>query len=232
MYKRMVAGKNRRERAAAAKEKAAADDDAEHPEEDEFDGAFDEELSSEAENADPVPVGEIESQDHWATRMVAGKPLSFFAADDSSVDKNPCTVSEKFIDGHDVTVDTLKVLKHVWGHDQFRFGQAEAIRRILGCRSTLLLLATGSGKSLAYQLPSLLLSSLCNGLTLVVTPLISLMRDQIKHLPKEFQAICMSLESADASGYSSVLQRLASGQVQLMFVSPERLASPRFHDLM
>ncbi|KAJ1948608.1 hypothetical protein FBU59_001516, partial [Linderina macrospora] len=243
MYKRMVSGKNRRERAAVAKEKATAeDDDAEHPDDDdEFDGAFDEDLGEEAEVAgepkegevaSPVLAEDVKRQDQLASRLIAGKPQSFFSADESSAEQYSCTVNQRFTNGHTVKLDLLKVLKHVWGHDQFRFGQAEAIKRVLDCRSTLLLLSTGSGKSLAYQLPSLLLSSLSKGLTLVVTPLISLMRDQIKHLPKELQAICMSLESGDASSHSSMLQRLASGQVQLVFVSPERLASPQFHDLM
>ncbi|KAG5189262.1 hypothetical protein JKP88DRAFT_135934, partial [Tribonema minus] len=66
-------------------------------------------------------------------------------------------------------------LRRVFGHGAFREGQLWAIERVLAGRSTLLVQATGAGKSLAYQLPALLLP----GLTVVVSPLVSLMEDQV-----------------------------------------------------
>ncbi|KAI8321266.1 ATP-dependent DNA helicase [Martensiomyces pterosporus] len=177
-------------------------------------------------------------------RKIAGRLLSDFVAAGGSGHPCVCTVSSAFACGrspHGYTpgaarkethLDLRKILRHVWGHDEFRHGQMEAMKRILGARSTLLLLATGSGKSLAYQLPSLVLSSVFSGLTLVITPLISLMRDQIRHLPRGLQAICMSFESSSAAESSDIPSRLMSGQVQLLFISPERLASPRFQELI
>ncbi|KAJ2494571.1 hypothetical protein IWW47_004541, partial [Coemansia sp. RSA 2052] len=129
-------------------------------------------------------------------------------------------------------IDLRKVLAHAWEFCGFKPGQVGAIKRVLEARSTLLLLATGAGKSLVYQLPSLVLSSLYSGLTLVITPLIALMRDQIRHLPNSLQALCMSFESAGKDSYSDAASRLSSGQVQLLFVSPERLQTPRFKALM
>ncbi|KAJ2799922.1 hypothetical protein H4S07_005306, partial [Coemansia furcata] len=131
-----------------------------------------------------------------------------------------------------MAIDLRKVLTNTWGFHEFKPGQVSAIRRVLEAKSTLLLLATGAGKSLVYQLPSLVLSSVYSGLTLVVTPLIALMRDQMRHLPDGLQAICMSIESASKDSYNDAASRLLSGQIQLLFVSPERLQSPRFQALM
>lgn len=73
----------------------------------------------------------------------------------------------------------LKLLKLTHGYDSFRDGQLEAIKMVLSGKSTMLVLPTGAGKSLCYQLPALVLP----GITLVVSPLVALMIDQLKHLP-------------------------------------------------
>jgi len=74
-----------------------------------------------------------------------------------------------------------QVLVRFFGHEQFREGQRESIERVLGNQSTLLIVPTGGGKSLCYQLPALVLAE--RGLTLVVCPLISLMQDQMRLMP-------------------------------------------------
>ncbi|KAJ2105038.1 hypothetical protein IW146_008402, partial [Coemansia sp. RSA 922] len=171
---------------------------------------------------------------------IAGQPLSFYAPDADSNPSDVClldmarsnTPSQDRGKEEAVAVDLRKVLARAWGFGEFKPGQVCAIKRVLEAQSTLLLLATGAGKSLAYQLPSLVLSSVYAGLTLVVTPLIALMRDQIRHLPDGLQALCMSFESGGKDSYSDAASRLSSGQIQLLFVSPERLQSPRFQELM
>ncbi|KAJ2559973.1 hypothetical protein GGH95_004897, partial [Coemansia sp. RSA 1836] len=170
---------------------------------------------------------------------IAGQPLSFFTPDASSSPSEvcaldvPCPGLPGQAGAKEATaIDLRKVLAHAWEFCGFKPGQVGAIKRVLEARSTLLLLATGAGKSLVYQLPSLVLSSLYSGLTLVITPLIALMRDQIRHLPNSLQALCMSFESAGKDSYSDAASRLSSGQVQLLFVSPERLQTPRFKALM
>jgi hypothetical protein len=76
----------------------------------------------------------------------------------------------------------------VFGHKAFRGEQLEVIRRVLQRRSVLGIMPTGSGKSLCYQLPALLLP----GLTVVVSPLLALMRDQLSRLPKELPGGCLA----------------------------------------
>lgn len=76
-------------------------------------------------------------------------------------------------------VNLVKLLKLVYGYDSFRDGQLEAIRMVLAGKSTMLVLPTGAGKSLCYQIPSMILP----GITLVVSPLVALMIDQLKQLP-------------------------------------------------
>merc|ERR1719375_2546890 len=73
------------------------------------------------------------------------------------------------------------VLRQQFGHSSFRPGQEEAIASVLAGKSTLLLLSTGSGKSLCYQLPAWVLRE--EGITLVISPLLSLMGDQLARLP-------------------------------------------------
>ena len=77
-----------------------------------------------------------------------------------------------------VPAQARKLLKNVFGFDDFRGGQADVIRRLLEGRSTLAIFPTGGGKSLCYQLPALML----DGLTVVISPLIALMKDQIDFL--------------------------------------------------
>jgi len=117
--------------------------------------------------------------------------------------------------------DLTAVLQQVFGHSDFRPGQQEAILSVLGGHQTLLLLATGSGKSLCYQLPAYLLRE--EGLTLVVSPLISLMADQLMRLPSCLRgAVCSGQQSRDTA--REVMRAVRARLVDVLFVSPERLA--------
>jgi ATP-dependent DNA helicase RecQ len=117
------------------------------------------------------------------------------------------------------------ILKEIFGFDSFRPGQEEAIRAVLDGRDTLAVMPTGGGKSLCYQVPALM----CEGLTVVVSPLISLMKDQVDSLLQS------SVEGAATlhSGLSpeerwEVERRVRSGEIRMLYVAPERLRSLEF----
>ena len=120
--------------------------------------------------------------------------------------------------------DKTKVLKKYWGYDSFRPLQAEIIDSLLQGCDTLALLPTGGGKSICYQLPALMLDGLC----LVVSPLISLMKDQVQQLSNRgIKAACL------VSGTSGIEQEIVynnciHGKVKLLYVSPERLKQQSF----
>jgi ATP-dependent DNA helicase RecQ len=116
------------------------------------------------------------------------------------------------------------ILKEHFGYSSFKKGQEQIIESILQGRDTLGIMPTGGGKSVCYQLPALLFQ----GLTLVISPLISLMKDQVDALdslgiPGTF--INSSLSFAEVEGR---INQAARGQYKLLYVAPERLESARF----
>lgn len=117
-------------------------------------------------------------------------------------------------------------LKKYWGHDNFRPQQEEIIKSVLEGINTLVLLPTGGGKSICYQIPALMLS----GITLVISPLVALMKDQVENLEKkEIGALAlhsgMSKKEIDIS-----LSNAQKGRFKLIYVSPERLNSKAFQE--
>ncbi|KAJ3675445.1 hypothetical protein LUZ60_004487 [Juncus effusus] len=124
----------------------------------------------------------------------------------------------------DLTEENLRnLLKLSHGFELFREGQIDAIKRAVLGESTMLVLPTGAGKSLCYQIPALILP----GVTLVVSPLIALMIDQLKKLPPVLPA---GLLSSNQTGEESLetLNRLCSGEIKVLFVSPERFLNSEF----
>lgn len=120
--------------------------------------------------------------------------------------------------------DLESVLHRSFGHTSFRPGQEQVIASLLAGRSALALFPTGAGKSLCYQLPSLLL----DGLTVVVSPLIALMKDQVESLEARGIAAARldsSLTPAEAAG---VYERIRAGGLKLLYIAPERLTSEQF----
>lgn len=117
-----------------------------------------------------------------------------------------------------------ETLKSVFGYDAFRLSQSEVIKRTLSQESSLVIMPTGGGKSICYQLPALLL----DGLTLVVSPLISLMQDQVGAL----RANGIYADSMNSSGtYKDELaiqQQVLNNELKLLYISPERAVSPGF----
>jgi ATP-dependent DNA helicase RecQ len=112
----------------------------------------------------------------------------------------------------------------VWGYAELRPLQAEAMLASLCGRDALVVLATGGGKSLCYQAPALLRE----GLTCVISPLISLMQDQVAGLAESGVAAAMLTSAQDGGEKRAVMERLARGELTLLFVAPERLVQPGF----
>ena len=119
----------------------------------------------------------------------------------------------------------LSVLKEIFGFDSFRPGQEDVINAVLEGRDTLAVMPTGGGKSLCYQVPALMRESL----TVVVSPLISLMKDQVDSLLQSSVAEAAALHSGlSPEERWEVERRVRSGGIRLLYVAPERLRSLEF----
>jgi len=121
-----------------------------------------------------------------------------------------------------------QILENTFGFTEFREGQAEVISRLLEGRSTLAVFPTGAGKSLCYQLPALAL----DGLTVVISPLIALMKDQIDFLVGRGVAAARLDSSLEREEAVQAYRDLRSGRTRLLYVSPERLGNERFLQLL
>ncbi|RXZ84650.1 DNA helicase RecQ [Paenibacillaceae bacterium] len=121
-----------------------------------------------------------------------------------------------------------QLLKRTYGYDTFRKGQREIITGLIGGKDTLAILPTGGGKSICYQIPALLLE----GTTLVVSPLISLMKDQVDALNRLGVPAAFLNSSLSAAEYRDIVRNAAAGEYKLLYVAPERLDAPMFAALM
>ena len=124
------------------------------------------------------------------------------------------------------TTDPAQVLQEVFGYGAFRGPQAEIVEHVVGGGSALVLMPTGGGKSLCYQIPALCRS----GVGVVVSPLIALMQDQVEGLRQAGVRAAALNSSLEASQASAVWRALEQGELDLLYVSPERLLSPGFLD--
>jgi ATP-dependent DNA helicase RecQ len=109
-------------------------------------------------------------------------------------------------------------LKNAFGYDDFRPGQAKAIESVLAGDDTLVVLPTGGGKSVCYQVPALILP----GLTVVVSPLISLMKDQVDALEARNLPAAFINSTLTSSQVADRLARAARGEIRLLYLAPER----------
>ncbi|HKE77713.1 MAG TPA: RecQ family ATP-dependent DNA helicase [Solirubrobacteraceae bacterium] len=126
----------------------------------------------------------------------------------------------------------LTTLQSVFGFEAYRPGQAEAVAAVTGPgppRDVLVVMPTGAGKSLCYQLPALMRDDL----TVVVSPLVSLMQDQVQALERVApgRAVLVNAQQ-DVEHNRAALRRAADGQVRLLYVAPERFSSPGFADAL
>ena len=115
-------------------------------------------------------------------------------------------------------------LQYYFGYDTFRQGQEEIITEIINKRPVLAVLPTGAGKSLCFQLPSLLME----GITLVISPLISLMKDQAEALRARGIGAAYLDSSLNSNEYGKILYDTLNGRVKFLYVAPERLANLQF----
>jgi ATP-dependent DNA helicase RecQ len=118
--------------------------------------------------------------------------------------------------------DAHRLLKSVFGYDTFRPLQAEIIGNILAGQDSLAIMPTGSGKSLCYQLPALLL----DGLTVVVSPLIALMQDQVRQLHEVGAPAAFLNSTVEYRDYLATAQSVRQGEIKLLYTSPETLLRP------
>lgn len=121
-------------------------------------------------------------------------------------------------------VDKFAILKTYFGYDAFRGGQEELIDGILAGKDVLGIMPTGAGKSLCYQIPALLL----DGVTVVVSPLISLMNDQVRSLNKAGIRAAYINSSLTESQVSKVMRQTEDGAYKIVYVAPERLETEWF----
>src|SRR5690349_7963984 len=121
-----------------------------------------------------------------------------------------------------------ELLRRVFGHPDFRGQQAGAVEQLVAGGDALVLMPTGGGKSLCYQVPALLRP----GTAIVVSPLIALMQDQVEALKQLGVRAAFLNSSLDAMAAADVERRLLGGQLDLLYVAPERLLMPRFLDLL
>ena len=121
--------------------------------------------------------------------------------------------------------EPVEALREVFGFAGFRPGQHEAVDAALAGRDVLVVMPTGSGKSLCYQLPALMRADL----TLVVSPLVSLMQDQVDALERAAPGMVALVNAQqDAAANRAAVERAVTGRARLLYVSPERFSSPGF----
>ncbi len=121
-----------------------------------------------------------------------------------------------------------KALNNVFGYDSFRPLQEEAIKQVLHKKDALVIMPTGGGKSLCYQIPAIVF----DGLTIVVSPLISLMKDQVEQL-QQFDIPALFLNSSlNAEQYRENVERLKRGEARLLYLAPETLLMPKTRNLL
>lgn len=122
--------------------------------------------------------------------------------------------------------DKLSVLKDYFGHDSFRDGQKQIVDALLDGRDALCIMPTGAGKSMCYQIPALLF----DGVTIVVSPLISLMKDQVGSLVQSGVPAAYINSSLSYPQFLRVLSNVEHGKYKIIYVAPERLLTDGFLD--
>ncbi len=151
--------------------------------------------------------------------------IDFHAEKYTSIDKPAKTFQHK---DKNSTVNKYDILKNIFGYSSFRSGQEEVTDAILSGRDVLAVMPTGAGKSLCYQIPALLLHEANRGAagcftTVVISPLISLMKDQVNALNEAGCNAAFLNSSLSGAEYNKIMDEISSGRIQLLYIAPERL---------
>ncbi len=125
-------------------------------------------------------------------------------------------------------MDALQVLHSVFGYTSFRGEQSQIIEHLIGGGDALVLMPTGGGKSLCYQIPSIVRP----GTGIIISPLIALMQDQVDGLRQAGVRAAFLNSTLQPWAQQTVEEELARGEFDLLYVSPERLMTPRFLNLL
>lgn len=125
-------------------------------------------------------------------------------------------------------IDSKIVLKKFFGYDSFRTGQEEIVNQILMGKDVLGIMPTGAGKSICYQVPALMLP----GVTIVISPLISLMKDQVDSLNAMGIPATFINSTLSASEYAGAVQNILYDVYKIIYIAPERLNSSSFIDIL
>ena len=143
---------------------------------------------------------------------------------------DPVDVEKPSQDVQPPTDPLLTALETHFGYTSFRKGQREIVASILDGKNVFAVFPTGHGKSLCYQLPALMFN---DGITVVISPLISLMKDQVDALREQgIDAVSLINSTLTWEEYQNALARLRRNEIKLLYVSPERLRSRRFLDIL
>src|SRR5687768_1711758 len=168
----------------------------------------------------PRPNGRLQNQDDTASPSLPLEPRPDAESTTELQDLASLPAQEPLTDAR-----VLETLRAVFGHDGFLPGQTAIINRVLAGTDTLAILPTGAGKSLTFQLPSLLLP----GTTLVLSPLIALMKDQVESLPPALREQTVLVNSTlTPAQQQRAMNEIAAGSYKLVYAAPERLRQHGF----
>ncbi len=121
-----------------------------------------------------------------------------------------------------------KILKTVFGYNEFISLQSDIIENVLSTNDTMAIMPTGGGKSLCYQIPALIF----DGITIVVSPLISLMKDQVEQLSEAGVSAALLNSSLPPSQYRYNVERIKKGKIKLLYIAPESLLKPGILEML
>jgi ATP-dependent DNA helicase RecQ len=120
------------------------------------------------------------------------------------------------------------ILKNTFGYDSFRHHQSDIIQALLSGEDALVLMPTGGGKSLCYQIPAIIR----DGVGIVISPLIALMKDQVEALKQSGVNAAYLNSTLDPQSQQQIEQQLLRGEIELLYVAPERLLTGRLLNLL
>jgi ATP-dependent DNA helicase RecQ len=147
---------------------------------------------------------------------------SFKSMQSDTFQNNPLNTAAVISDEDGRIKQASQILHSVFGFEQFRAAQQSIIGSVLCYKNTLAIMPTGGGKSLCYQIPALVF----NGLTVCISPLISLMQDQVRQLVELDIAACMLNSTLSAEQYETNIKAITNGHIKLLFLAPETALQP------